>query len=367
MDEHKVSPTHVSKEDMISQGHIYDDLSSAESKDTTYGSLVYKIIKELRVGMNLTSITCPIFMIKPRSLLEELSTKLSPHNFTYEITNLKTSEERMLGVVKSTLISMSSTPKKGINNMKPLNPILGERFQCEWNVNGKQFECYSEQVSHHPPISAAIMRSKDNKYVSEVTTAPKPTFCGNYIQVSVDGSQRTTLTDHNEIYDIKMPPFYVCGLVWGQSRVELGTDLTIDCQKSQLRCDVKISGTKITGNISNYNGQELSTITGDLTDKIFSTKQDGCEELIFNGKHEMIRPLVKSLLEQDDMESRRVWHKVAFAYSEGDFDAALNHKCEVEEQQRAIRKTGMHHDYVPKWFECVSAEGGEPKYDFVNN
>jgi len=37
--------------------------------------------------------------------------------------------------------------------MKPFNPLLGETF--ELFVPGK-YKYFSEQVSHHPPISASI-------------------------------------------------------------------------------------------------------------------------------------------------------------------------------------------------------------------
>jgi len=36
---------------------------------------------------------------------------------------------------------------------KPFNPILGET----WEFKGKNFKFLSEQVSHHPPISAGTI------------------------------------------------------------------------------------------------------------------------------------------------------------------------------------------------------------------
>jgi hypothetical protein len=39
---------------------------------------------------------------------------------------------------------------------KPFNPILGETFQC-W-ING--CPAYSEQISHHPPIAALMLKGR---------------------------------------------------------------------------------------------------------------------------------------------------------------------------------------------------------------
>jgi hypothetical protein len=39
---------------------------------------------------------------------------------------------------------------------KPFNPIIGETFQC-W-ING--CPAYAEQVSHHPPIGALLLKGR---------------------------------------------------------------------------------------------------------------------------------------------------------------------------------------------------------------
>ena len=46
------------------------------------------------------------------------------------------------------------------NTHKPFNPILGETFE----FTTKDIECVSEQVSHHPPITAMHVRNKTNNW-----------------------------------------------------------------------------------------------------------------------------------------------------------------------------------------------------------
>ena len=47
------------------------------------------------------------------------------------------------------------------NTSKPFNPLLGETYELITD----DFEFLSEQVSHHPPITAAYCRGKKSNYV----------------------------------------------------------------------------------------------------------------------------------------------------------------------------------------------------------
>lgn len=49
---------------------------------------------------------------------------------------------------------------------KPFNPILGETFE----LIGKDYKYFAEQVSHHPPVSACIAESASYKYHMDTNT-----------------------------------------------------------------------------------------------------------------------------------------------------------------------------------------------------
>ena len=66
--------------------------------------------------------------------------------------------ERMKRIVKWYLSGFYKKPK-GLK--KPYNPILGETFRCYWeHPNGSKTFYMSEQVSHHPPISANYVTNR---------------------------------------------------------------------------------------------------------------------------------------------------------------------------------------------------------------
>ena len=69
--------------------------------------------------------------------------------------------ERMKRIVKWYLSGFYKKPK-GLK--KPYNPILGETFRCYWeHPNGSKSYYMSEQVSHHPPISANYVTNRQVK------------------------------------------------------------------------------------------------------------------------------------------------------------------------------------------------------------
>ena len=69
--------------------------------------------------------------------------------------------ERMKRIVKWYLSGFYKKPK-GLK--KPYNPILGETFRCYWeHPNGSKSFYMSEQVSHHPPISANYVTNRQVK------------------------------------------------------------------------------------------------------------------------------------------------------------------------------------------------------------
>ena len=160
----------------------WDDLYSIEDEEDvdmkSHGSVITHLLSQVRIGMDLTKIVLPTFILERRSLLEMYSDFFAHPDFVVQVTEAKTPEERMVGVLKWYLSSFHAGRKSSIAK-KPYNPILGETFRCHWKLgeedctgpttpehvalsnSGPLPWCSSddlifvaEQVSHHPPISA---------------------------------------------------------------------------------------------------------------------------------------------------------------------------------------------------------------------
>jgi len=95
----------------------------------------------------------------------------------------------------------------------PLNPILGETCQ-RFSADGTKY--YAEQISHHPPISAAVMEGPEGKWKFEVIQEFKASLNGhNSIRAHKEGAIVLTLFDKTQ-YLIEEGWINIDGLVYGE-------------------------------------------------------------------------------------------------------------------------------------------------------
>jgi pterin-4a-carbinolamine dehydratase len=108
-------------------------------------------------------------------------------------------------------------------NTKPFNPLLGETFEF---VN-KQFSFLSEQVSHHPPITANYCRSNKGLYSLHNNQMTKTKFNGKFLALVQQFRTYVDLDKFKERYEIEMPVLSAHNLVIGKMYVDIGDAMTI--------------------------------------------------------------------------------------------------------------------------------------------
>lgn len=97
---------------------------------------------------------------------------------------------------------------------KPFNPILGETFELVTPT----FKYIGEQVSHHPPVSAAFATSKHYEFSMDTTT--KMGFNGTYLKATPMGSSMIQLKTSGEQYKVTRPVTFVNNIIFGTMFVE---------------------------------------------------------------------------------------------------------------------------------------------------
>merc|ERR1719310_1234501 len=145
---------------------IFDDNLAIESPDsndqqqsTKEKSVIMHLISQISIGMDLTKVQLPTYIIEKKSFLESLAELASPLNILIKANSSDDPAERIKLVAKYMLTGLVYE-RRSMKPKKPLNPILGEIFKCTFECqpeNSKdtiKFDFISEQVSHHPPISA---------------------------------------------------------------------------------------------------------------------------------------------------------------------------------------------------------------------
>ncbi|XP_063704388.1 oxysterol-binding protein-related protein 8 isoform X4 [Culicoides brevitarsis] len=311
-------------------------------------SLIWFLVKQVRPGMDLSKVVLPTFILEPRSFLDKLSDSYYHADILEKAVSLDDPFQRMKTVVQWYLSGFYKKPK-GLK--KPYNPILGETFRCYWeHPNGSRTFYISEQVSHHPPVSAFYVTNRQAGFCISCSILAKSKFYGNSTSAILDGTATLTLLPRGESYTLTIPYAHCKGILMGTLSMELGGKITIDCEntgyKTELEFKLKpfIGGSEytnlVTGKVK-LGKETLATINGHWDSGIF-IKEGGQESVLFEPTPEIRSSRLKRytvpMESQGMFESERLWQHVTAAIDRDDQVGATEEKTALEEAQRAAVK-----------------------------
>jgi oxysterol-binding protein-related protein 8 len=331
--------------------------------DENEGSIISSLISQLRVGMDLSRVTFPTFVLEPRSMLERITDFMSRPDLIFGAETIDDPEERFIRVLQYYLAGWHIKPK-GVK--KPYNPVLGEFFRCRYDYsNNTQGFYIAEQVSHHPPISAFFYISPENHVMILGELRPKSKFLGNSVSTTMEGENRVTLLGKPEDgeYVITMPNMYARGILFGKMVLELGDTCTAKNEKNGIQCDIEFktkgffSGTynSISGRVR-HNNNDVGEVSGRWSHVMdYKNTKSGSKRVLFDAVKDgqnLASNWVPPEDQQEPNESRRLWTHLTQAINAKDMEAATDAKLRVEEAQRESRKkleeSGKKH--VPRFF-----------------
>ncbi|KAJ8082725.1 hypothetical protein PM082_008581 [Marasmius tenuissimus] len=185
------SPTHSLEESVISKELTlpfmgYQNLRSkleviAERPPTS----LWSVLKH-SIGKDLTKISFPVFFNEPTSMLQRMAEDMEFSECLDAAAHEKDPHRRIAFVAAFAMSNYSSTIGR---IAKPFNPMLSETF--EYVRLDKDYRYFSEQVSHHPPISACWAESPSWNYYGEVDAQNK--FMGKSFEIRPTGVAHTEL------------------------------------------------------------------------------------------------------------------------------------------------------------------------------
>uniref|UniRef100_A0A1D1XEG0 Oxysterol-binding C23B6.01c n=1 Tax=Anthurium amnicola TaxID=1678845 RepID=A0A1D1XEG0_9ARAE len=347
-----------------------DDENSNDTEvlDEEPRSILLGLISQLRKGMDLHRVTLPTFVLEPRSMLERITDFMSHPNLILSVPREEDPVKRFVNVVRYYLSGWHIKPK-GVK--KPYNPVLGERFRARWQfADNTEALFVSEQVSHHPPISAYYYVSPENNIIIAGDIRPKSKFLGNSAATLMQGESKILFTSRpGEVYRIAMPNVYARGILFGRMVLELGDNSTVRCEKNDLICELEFrtkgfftgAYNSIYGKIKREStGESLYEITGKWSDVMYiKDLRTANKEVLFNVHESKIYPkVVAPEEEQEENESRRLWSKVTSALIGRNLDLATEEKTLIEDKQRneAKLREAEGIDWRPKYFFCENDE-----------
>lgn len=381
-----------------------DEEEETEVDMKSQGSVITHLLSQVRIGMDLTKIVLPTFILERRSLLEMYSDFFAHPDLFVSIADGQTPEDRMVTVLKWYLSSFHAGRRSSIAK-KPYNPILGETFRCHWKLDDddkkeeapeKESEkasevdsdrkltdegplpwCKSddlvfvaEQVSHHPPITAFYCEHVKKRIAVNAHIYTKSSFLGMSVAVHNIGQGKLTLLDHNEEYVVSFPSGFARSILtvpW----VELGGKISINCPQTnytaqiEFKCKQFFSSdvNKVTAEVCGPGQKKpFLKVDGEWNGKMMAKWTNSGRTEVFVDINQMTisDKLCKKVNEQLRYESRRLWRDVTYGLKSNDIEAATAGKFALEQRQReeaAQRKeagvkwdTKLFHQIGENWF-----------------
>uniref|UniRef100_A0A3Q3JQ66 Oxysterol-binding protein n=1 Tax=Monopterus albus TaxID=43700 RepID=A0A3Q3JQ66_MONAL len=207
------------------------------------------------IGMELSTITMPVIFNEPLSFLQRLTEYMEHSYLIHQANTSSDSIERMKCVAAFVVSSVASQWER---TGKPFNPLLGETYELVRDDLG--FRVISEQVSHHPPVSAFHAEGLKQDFVFHGSIYPKLKFWGKSVEAEPKGTITLELPKYNEAYTWTNPTCCVHNIIVGQLWIEQYGNVEVINHRTGERCFLKFKPCGLFG-------KELHKVEGYILDK----------------------------------------------------------------------------------------------------
>ncbi|XP_013856884.1 oxysterol-binding protein-related protein 6 [Austrofundulus limnaeus] len=211
------------------------------------------------IGKDLSKVSMPVELNEPLNTLQRMCEELEYSELLDKAAETEDPFERMVLVAAFAISGYSNTYYRA--GSKPFNPLLGETYECIREDKGFCF--FSEQVSHHPPISACHCESKNFSFWQDVRWKNK--FWGKSMEVLPIGSVNLNIPRFGDHYEWNKVTTCVHNILSGRRWIEHYGEITIRNLKSST-CLCKL--TFIKGNYWSSNVNEVHGFVMDQEGKV---------------------------------------------------------------------------------------------------
>ncbi|XP_025907816.1 oxysterol-binding protein-related protein 6 isoform X3 [Nothoprocta perdicaria] len=341
----------------------------APSPDTSNINL-WNILRN-NIGKDLSKVSMPVELNEPLNTLQHLCEELEYSELLDKAAETDDPYERMVLIAAFAASGYASTYFRA--GSKPFNPVLGETYECIREDKGFRF--FSEQVSHHPPISACHCESKNFVFWQDIRWKNK--FWGKSMEILPVGTLNATLPKYGDYYVWNKVTTCIHNILSGRRWIEHYGEITIRNTKSSV-CICKLTFVKV--NYWNSNVNEVQGVVMDQEGKVVHRLFGKWHEGLYCG----VAPSAKCIWRPGSMPTNyeRYYGFTRFAIElneldpalkdllpttdarfrpdqrlleEGNVEAAAIEKQRIEELQRSRRRYMEENsiEYVPKFFKKV--------------
>uniref|UniRef100_A0A671TX85 Oxysterol-binding protein n=1 Tax=Sparus aurata TaxID=8175 RepID=A0A671TX85_SPAAU len=330
------------------------------------------------IGKDLSRVSMPIALNEPVSLLQRLSEELEYSELLDIANHIEDPFERMVYVAVFSISGYAWASWR--YRYKPFNPVLGETYETRREDRG--FKYVSEQVSHHPPISACHAESENFTFWQDQRWKYK--FWGKSVEILSSGQVNITLPKYGDHYEWNKAVTCIHNVLSQQRWIEHYGEVVIRNTQSDI-CTCKITFVKSRYWSSDNNKNEVQGVVlnraGEVVHRFGGLWHEGifCDTLLepkciwkpnvqpddhvdFYGFSRYARelnelmPELEAILPPTDTRFRPDQRLL----EEGKVAEAEKKKDEVEEKQRERRKEMAKNgeEHIPRFFRKALDEAG---------
>uniref|UniRef100_A0A8C0PH64 Oxysterol-binding protein n=1 Tax=Canis lupus familiaris TaxID=9615 RepID=A0A8C0PH64_CANLF len=211
----------------------------------------------------------PIAFNEPLSFLQRITEYMEHVYLIHRASCQPQALERMQCVAA---FAVSAVASQWERTGKPFNPLLGETYELIREDLGFRF--ISEQVSHHPPISAFYSEGLNQDFLFHGSIYPKLKFWGKSVEAEPRGTITLELLKHNEAYTWTNPTCCVHNVIIGKLWIEQYGTVEILNHRTGDKCVLHFKPCglfgkelhKVEGHIQDKNKKKLFMIYGKWTE-----------------------------------------------------------------------------------------------------
>ena len=199
--------------------------------------IIKEVIKQLTKCIwsgTAMSLSLPIRIFEPRSMLERYTDWFA---FAPELLGKAGSCKDKIEAFKYVIFFSLSALFRSSEQLKPLNPMLGETYECEWE-DGSKF--YLEHTCHTPPISHFYIKSSKNLfivsgYIDMEMGGIMKAMLKNTMQMIPKGKITVYLPELKQTISFQFPKITMGGAIWGQRYVYWSDHMKFEDVENNLK------------------------------------------------------------------------------------------------------------------------------------
>uniref|UniRef100_A0A8C0GEC2 Oxysterol-binding protein n=1 Tax=Chelonoidis abingdonii TaxID=106734 RepID=A0A8C0GEC2_CHEAB len=222
------------------------------------------------VGKDLSKVSMPVQLNEPLNMLQRLCEELEYSILLDAASRCADPCERLVCVAAFAVSAYASTYYRA--GSKPFNPVLGETYECVRPDKGFRF--ISEQVCHHPPVSACHAESDNFIFWQDMKWKNK--FWGKSLEIVPVGTVNVKLPRFGDHFEWNKVTSCIHNILSGQRWIEhYGEVLIRNVRDSSYHCKITFCKARYwSSSVNEVQGAVLSR-GGQVIHRLFGKWHEG--------------------------------------------------------------------------------------------